>query len=309
MSPEQKERSALCVGIGEVVWDRLPAGRALGGAPVNVTAHAVRQGVRGALVSAVGDDEDGREVLRRLSALGVDASAVQVHPGWPTGSVDVTLNAAGVPTFEICAPAAWDGIEMTDGLAALAARADAVVFGSLAQRNEGSRACIQSFLRHAPARCIKVFDVNLRAPWYDRGVLLDSLALSTVVKLNESELPVLGDLLGLRGDETAQLQALRDRFALDAVVYTMGPRGSRILAAAFDAAHPEVDAEIVDTVGAGDAFTATVTTGLLKGLDLATIQAEANRVAAVVCSHAGALPPSSSPRTAAPTWRGGGPTQ
>ncbi len=309
MLPEQQGEAALCVGIGEVVWDRLPAGRALGGAPVNVTAHAALQGARGALVSAVGDDEDGREVLRRLGALGLDASSLQVHPDWPTGSVDVTLDAAGVPTFEICAPAAWDGLEMTDGLAALAARADAVVFGSLAQRNERSRACIQSFLRLAPARCIKVFDVNLRAPWYDHGVLLDSLALSTVVKLNETELPVLCDLLGIRGDETGRLQALRERFALDVVVYTMGPRGSRILAAGFDAAHPEVDAVIVDTVGAGDAFTATVTTGLLKGLDLATIQAEANRVAAGVCSHAGALPPPGIPRTAAPAWRGGSPTR
>ncbi len=291
MSPDRPQGPGLVVGIGELVWDRLPAGPVLGGAPVNVTAHAVRLGAQAALVSAVGDDENGREALRRLDALGVDRAGVRVLRDWPTGTVDVQVGAAGIPTFDIRSPAAWDHLELTDGLTALAARADAVVFGSLAQRSPNSRACIRAFLALVPARCLKVFDVNLRAPWYDRDVLIDSLRLSNVVKLNDGELTLLREMLGLEGDEGRMLRALRERFELEAVVLTMGPKGSRISTAEFDGVHPEVDTTIVDTVGAGDAFTAAVTVGRLAGLDPAAIQAHANQVAARVCAHAGALPP------------------
>ena len=283
--------SPLCVGIGELLWDLLPSGKALGGAPVNVAAHAAQLGVRGAAVSAVGDEPEGREILQRLQALGVDASGVQVRNDLPTGAVDVKLEAAGVPSFTIRAPAAWDAIAMDAVLERLAGEAGAVVFGSLAQRDPRSRDAIQTFLRAVRPGCLKVFDVNLRRPFLLPQVILDSLELADVLKLNDEELPVLAELLGLQAeDETARLQAIRKLFNLYLVVYTRGAKGSRMITEYQDESHPVYPVKIEDTVGAGDAFTAAVTVGLLQGMELPAIQELAGRVASFVCSRAGAVP-------------------
>ena len=290
MSIERNTQPPLCVGIGEVLWDVLPSGKALGGAPVNVTAHAVQLGMRGAAVSAVGNDSDGLEILRRLQTMGVDVSDVQVRHDLPTGMVDVALDMAGVPTFTIRAPAAWDAVEMNASLTMLADRADAVIYGSLAQRDPRSRKSIQAFLDATNVGCLKVFDVNLRHPFYDMEIIRDSLKQADVVKLNDTELQVLAGLLGLKGDEDALLYALLTGFDLDVLVYTRGAKGSRMLTADRVEEHPGCLTKVVDTVGAGDAFTATVTAGLLQGMDLSIIQDLANKVGAFVCSQAGAVP-------------------
>lgn len=290
MSTDTDADKPFCVGIGEVLWDLLPGGKALGGAPVNVAAHASQLGASGAAVSAVGNDADGLEILKRLRVLQVDVAGVRLAKDLPTGMVDVKLDEAGVPTFTIRAPAAWDAIEMDAELARLAGIADAVVFGSLAQRDPRSRESIRRFLRAVRPGCLKVFDVNLRRPYYTADVIHSSLELADVLKLNDAELPVLAGMLALAGDETSLLHAVRERFDLDLLVFTKGGQGSRMVTVQRDESHPGCPAQVVDTVGAGDAFTAAVTVGLLRGLQLDRIQELANRVAAFVCSQPGAVP-------------------
>ena len=290
MSPESHERSPLCVGIGEVLWDLLPAGKSLGGAPINAAAHAAQLGARAAAVSAVGNDGEGREIIERLRALQMDVAGVRVVHGLPTGAVDVTLSETGVPAFSIRMPAAWDALEMDATLERLAGAADAVIFGTLAQRDQRSRKAIGEFLQAAQPTCLRVFDLNVRQPFCSEEVILSSLEMADVLKLNDAELPVLAASVRVAGDETTQLQRIRERFELDLVVYTKGDRGSRMVAAHWDESHPGYPVRVVDTVGAGDAFTAAVTVGLLHGLHLDVIQELANRVAVFVCTQPGAVP-------------------
>ncbi len=282
--------SLLLVGIGEVLWDLLPGGKALGGAPINVAAHAAQLGVRSAAVSVVGDDDDGKEIVERLRAMRVDVRGVRISRNLPTGAVDVALNPAGIPDFSIRVPAAWDAIEMDAALEQMAATADAIVFGSLAQRDLRSREGIGMFLRAAGPACLRVFDINLRHPFYTPEVVRSSLEVADVLKLNDAELPVLAGMLGMTGDETVLLHALRERFDLKLVVYTKGARGSRLISAREDQVHPGCRVAVVDTVGAGDAFTAAVVVGSLRGMRLDRIQDLASRIAAFVCSQPGAVP-------------------
>jgi fructokinase len=292
MSNKRVQKSPACVvGIGEILWDLLPSGKMLGGAPGNVAAMATQLGAHGVVVSAVGDDPYGREILERMDLKGVDRSGIRTLKELATGVVDVTLDSAGVPAFSIRQPAAWDAISFDDELARVAKSADAVVFGTLAQRDPRSRAGITAFLRATRPDCLKVCDVNFRPPFVSEEVILASLQLADILKLNETELPEVARLLGLAGDETTRLHEIRSRFDLDLVVYTQGPKGSRMVTAHEDVSHPESPATVVDTVGAGDSFVAVVTAGLLMGLDIDRIQDLANRVAAFVCTQAGGTPP------------------
>lgn len=283
-------KSPLCVSIGEVLWDLLPAGKRLGGAPANVAAHAAQLGLRAAAISAVGDDPDGLEILQRLRSMNVNAQGVRVIPELPTGTVDVKLDQAGVPTFTICAPAAWDAIVVDQMAQGLIKSADAVVFGSLAQRDARSRKAIGQALEACSPGCLRLFDVNLRRPFYSREIVASSLDRANALKLNDEELPLISEMLGLGDSEDQRLYALRDRYRLDLVIYTKGAKGSRIITTTADEQHPGYPASVVDTVGAGDAFTATVIAGWLQGLELKRLQELANRVAAYVCSQAGAVP-------------------
>ncbi len=290
MSESTGSNTPLLVGVGEVLWDLLPGGKALGGAPINVAAHAAQLGVRSAAVSAVGDDDNGREILEKLRSMQVDVTGIRVATGLPTGAVDVTLNPAGMPEFSIRVPAAWDAIGMDVALKQLAAAADAIVFGSLAQRDRRSRESICMFLRAARPACLKVFDINLRHPFYTPEVVFSSLEMADILKLNDTELPVLAGIVGMTGDETALLHALRERFELRLLIYTKGAHGSRLISACEDLVHPGCRVPVVDTVGAGDAFTAAMTVGSLRGMRLGRIQDLASRVAAFVCSQPGAVP-------------------
>jgi fructokinase len=277
--------------VGEVLWDLLPGGAQLGGAPANFACHARALGADAGIVTRVGRDALGREVLERLSAAGLPAGLVQLDERAPTGTVTVRLEPGGVPCFTIHEGVAWDGLLASDEALAAAARADAVCFGSLAQRCEPARGSIRRLVAATRSDALRIFDVNLRQPFYSRETLDESLRLANVLKLNDGELPVLASLYGLDGSVDEQLDALAGRFELRLVALTRGGHGSRLRGPAGASDHPGIEAAVRDTVGAGDAFTAALAMGLLLGWPLERTNARANEVAAFVCSCAGATPP------------------
>jgi len=278
------------VGIGEVLWDLLPTGPQLGGAPANFAYHAHALGAQAAVISRVGRERYGRDVLARFRKMGLPEETIQVDDDVPTGTVMVTLAENGVPQFNVHENVAWDRLVVTAAALEAVRSAQAVCFGSLAQRNPISRATIQRLVAAARAGALRVFDVNLRQHYYSRKVIEESLALANVVKVNETELARLAEMLGLTGDPRAQLSQLARHHRLRLVACTRGEHGSLLCAAGRSSDHPGVPAKVVDTVGAGDAFTAAMTLGLLAGWDLDEVNRRANEVAAGVASRAGATP-------------------
>jgi fructokinase len=283
-------RPPLLVSAGEILWDLLPGGRQVGGAPTNVAWHATQLGLRGTVISAVGDDEAGRELLVRLDAMGIDRSHVAVDPDHPTGTAGVALDAAGKSTFAIADGVAWDHIALHAGLLHLAVEADAVCVGTLAQRNEISRRTIQAFVAATRPGCLRVYDVNLRQRHFNHTVISRTIACCDVIKLNDEEWPVVARLLDLPGDPASGAMALRRRHDLRLVAITRGAQGSLLCAADGLHDHAGVACTVADTVGAGDAFTAALTVGLLHGAPIAELHDLAARAAAFVCSQAGATP-------------------
>jgi fructokinase len=279
-----------CVGLGEVLWDLLPAGRQLGGAPANFAFHAAALGADGRVVSRVGSDEPGRDLLARLRELGLPVDAIAVDPAAPTGTVSVAMEAGGHPRYTIHEGVAWDRLEAGPAERAAVAAADAVCFGSLAQRTPGARAAIAALLDATPAAALRIFDVNLRQHFHSAAVIRSSLARANVLKVNESELPVLGAQLGLPAGEREALAALATAHRLRAVIHTRGERGCLALVDGAWAEHPGVRVVVADTVGAGDAFTAAFALGLLRGWAPAVIVERATAVAAFVCTQRGATP-------------------
>jgi len=284
----------LILGIGELLWDLLPQGPQLGGAPANFSVMAARLGNHAAILSRIGRDELGREAMDALNPFPIDAGAVQVDPAHETGRVTVKLEA-GQPSYTIHEPAAWDFLELTDDWLQLAARADAICFGSLAQRGPVSRQTIQTLVAETPEECVRVFDVNLRAPFYSDEIVGESLELASVMKMNDGEVPQVLDLLGLecREPDTLRAGALRllaEFPALRLVAVTRGGSGSLLVTrdAIFD--HPGVATKVADTIGAGDAFTAAMTHTLLRGANLGAISEAGNRWGAWMASQSGAMP-------------------
>lgn len=278
------------LGVGEVLWDLLPAGAQPGGAPANFACHARALGADAGVITRVGDDALGRDILRRLDALGLPTGLVQVDESAPTGTVGVELDADGVPRFTIHGDAAWDLLLANQEALGAATAADAVCFGSLGQRGEPARRSIQTLVAATAARALRIFDVNLREPFYSSEVLEQSLRLANVLKLNDTELPVLASLFGVGGSAEAQLEGLARRFDLRVVALTRGAQGSLLRGPAGWADHPGLAAEVVDTVGAGDAFTAALALGLLRDWPLDRTNTLANEVACHVCGCAGATP-------------------
>ena len=282
----------LVVGLGETLWDVFPDGRKLGGAPANFAYHADRQGCRGCVVSAVGDDALGREIEAVFSEKRLDALLPRVAR--PTGTVRIALDSAGVATYAFAEDSAWDNLPFSAETEALARRAAAVCFGSLAQRSPRSRETISRFLDCVPAGAIRVFDANLRQNFYDDAILLASLARCTILKINEDEAPVVAALLGAdaRSRETL-FSAVFEKFpSVEIVVMTLGKAGS--LVASRDGARSSVPADssvrVADTVGAGDSFTASFVAALLFGKTLSEAHRHATDVANFVCSRHGAMP-------------------
>lgn len=278
------------LGIGEVLWDLLPTGAQLGGAPANFVLHAHALGAAAQLVSRVGEDERGREILRRFAERGVSTALIVRDHARPTGTVTVALTADGQPHYAIHAGTAWDVIEAGDDALRAAGAADAVCFGSLAQRTPGSRAAVRQLVAATPRDALRVFDVNLRQAFFSREVIEASLALANVLKLNDAELPVLAEMFALAGDARAQLAALAARFGLRVVALTHGAHGSLVLREGAWSEHPGVTVEVRDTIGAGDAFTAALVLGLLADWPTEAVQQRANEVAAFVCAQTGPTP-------------------
>ena len=277
------------IGIGEMLWDIFPEGKRLGGAPTNFCCHCRQLGAEAVPVSAVGRDEFGREILDTLSAMGLPADQVAVDPVHPTGKVLVMLDK-GKPTYAIARDVAWDHIPMTPMLAGLAHRADAVCFGSLAQRGPVSCATIHAVLGAMNPDALKLFDVNLRQTFYSAELLRRSLEHCNILKVSDEELPVLADLFTLAGNVEEQLPALIETFSLRLVAYTRGGQGSLLLGREGYHDHPGFPVEAINTVGAGDSFTAALCLGLLSQRSLAEINEQANRIAAFVCTQDGATP-------------------
>jgi fructokinase len=276
------------VCVGEILWDALPDGLFLGGAPFNVACHlhALKEEV--AFVSRVGDDVLGEEALRRLPARGLDAAFVQVDDDLSTGFVRVALaDDTGEPDYEILEPVAWDAIALTAPLQRRAERADALVYGSLAQRAATSRQTIQ---RLCEIDALRVFDVNLRPPHVAREVIAHSLRAADVVKLNEHELRRLRGWFDLADGAEAAMAGLADTFGCTAVCVTWGGDGAWLWQDGDCAHHPSYPVDVADTVGAGDAFLSVLLAGLLDGRGGAALLDLANRLGAYVASHSGAFP-------------------
>ena len=278
----------MVVGIGEILWDIFPEGRRLGGAPANFSFHAQSLGAQGVIVSRVGNDLPGYEILRKLKSARLDPGYISVDSNHPTGQVTVSLDGQGIPSFIIHEQAAWDYLEFTPELEALAQKADAVCYGSLGQRSSVSGETIRQFLKKTMPDCIRVLDINLRHPFIDEDHIRHLLQCSHVLKLNTEELKALSKMLSLEGAESEILASLLRRFPLTLVALTKGELGSRLYAWEEDSIQSGFPVEVVDTVGAGDAFTAALVIGLLKRKPLSRINYTANKIASFVCAHQGA---------------------
>ena len=277
----------VIVGIGEILWDMLPSGKALGGAPANFAYHAARLGEEGWAVSAVGDDALGREILdivadKRLNNIIATSDKA-------TGTVEVELDDKGVPSYNIMEDVAWDNIPFTAEMEALAKRADAVCFGSLVQRMN-SRQTVLRFLRAMRPDALKVFDINLRQHYYNAEVIEESLRLSDILKINDDEIGIVSKMFSLGEDPTLACRELIARYGLDLVILTKGPDGSEVITANQVIPQGTDDVEIVDTVGAGDSFTAAFVVSYLRGDTLTQAQRLASETASYVCSRKGAMP-------------------
>lgn len=309
------------VGVGEVLWDLLPTGPQLGGAPANFAYHAHALGAEAQVITRVGKDDYGSEITRRFREMGLPDATVQVDEKAPTGTARVELSGDGLAHFTIQENVAWDYLAATQEALAVAREADTICFGSLAQRCEQSRHAIQQLVAVAQTDALKVFDINLRQKFYSRGVIEESLQLANVLKVNDGELPILAEMFNLAGsieerssgsDITVraggcfgadtrtgvsalheierQIECLAQMFGLRLIALTRGAHGSLLWEEGRWSDCPSRPVKVVDTVGAGDSFTAALVLGLLRNMDLDEINTIANDVARYVCSRAGATP-------------------
>jgi fructokinase len=288
------------IGVGEVLWDLLLTGPQLGGAPANFAYHAHALGAQAQVITRLGKDDYGREIIRRFHEMGLPETTVQIDDTVPTGTAKVALSGEGFAHFTIQENVAWDHIAVTREALVAASEAHAICFGSLAQRSEPSRNTIQQLVAETPADALRVFDINIRQQFYSRGLIEQSLQVANVLKLNDDELPTLAEMFGLTGlpehQIKHQIEWLARTFSLRLVALTRGANGSLLYQKDND--NNEVrwsdclsrTVKVVDTVGAGDSFTAAMVLGLLRKMDLDEINTIANEVARYVCSQPGATP-------------------
>lgn len=286
-------KRSILVGLGEVLWDVFPDGPKFGGAPANFACSAAELAGQSAdvhMVSGVGTDDLGRRAISSLKDHDVNALNV-AESKFVTGRVDVKLDAAGIASYKFAEDVAWDHLTWNPTMATLAAECDAVCYGTLAQRTPVSRETVERFVWSTPRTALRVFDINLRTPYWSEEVILDSLKLANVLKLNDAELPTLAKMLGLHGSDIEQLQQINRLFSLKLTALTRGSSGALLVSASGETSDlPAEPTTVIDTVGAGDAYTAAMVIGLLRNLPLNAINKWASRVAAYVCSQPGATP-------------------
>jgi len=279
----------LVAGIGELLWDIFPEGKMPGGAPANFAFHASQSGCNAILVSAVGSDEFGRELLSALNGLNLNLKYIQRN-NYSTGTVTVQRGENGQPRYTIHENTAWDNIRFSDEIREISDHFNAVCFGTLGQRSQVSAKTIQTVLSRLKPGCLKIFDINLRQHYYSAEIIEESLKQADIFKLNDEELKVVSEMFGIAGIEEEQLNQLVVRYKLKYVVYTLGANGSLILSADEKSFLNAPQVKVADTVGAGDSFIAVFTAGILQGDNLKTAHQKANKAAAFVCSQNGACP-------------------
>ena len=279
------------VGLGELLWDFLPSGKQLGGAPANFAHSAALLGNQSTIASRIGTDSLGDEAISILAEASLSTTDLQRDAERPTGSVKVALDKTGQPQYAITESVAWDFLQWTPAWRTLAQHTDAVCFGSLAQRSSQSRQTIRNFLRAMRPETARVFDVNLRQSFYSEEVIRESMALANIVKLNDQELPIVAKLLNLRvEDEESLALSVRRAFSLDLICVTRGERGSLLMTVNESQQHAGFKVRVADTVGAGDAFTAGLIHQYLKNTSLREMNDLANRMGAWVSTQNGAMP-------------------
>lgn len=287
MIPDMKEH--LVIGLGEALWDMLPSGKQMGGAPANFVYHVSQFGLQGVAVSALGQDALGDELMGCFEKVGLRVEMPRVE--YPTGTVQVSVDAAGVPSYEIKTGSAWDNIPFTPRIEALARRATVVCFGSLAQRSPVSRDTIARFLDLLPADSLKVFDINLRQHFYSKEIVEESLNRSDILKINDEELEIVERMLGIDDlSEEAAIRCLMETYGLGMVILTCGTAGSRVYSSEGVSVMDTPKVAVVDTVGAGDAFTGAFVAAVLRGCPVRKAHELAVEVSAYVCTCAGAMP-------------------
>lgn len=280
------------IGLGEVLWDIFPKKKYLGGAPANFAYYVSMLGHRGIIASRIGKDELGKEILDSLTDLSLTKKYIQIDLNNPTGTVDVKIDIKGQPKFTIKKNVAWDFLEFNEKCKQLAEQADAVCFGSLAQRSLKSANTIMEFLKHTRNDALKVFDINLRQIFFSKEIIIKSLELSSILKLNNKELLILIDLLGYQNKKSEEelCRQLIEIYGLNLVCLTKGEKGSLLINDKEIVKHPGYKVTVADTVGAGDAFAAALVVKYLEGVPLKKINESANKLASWVASKDGATP-------------------
>lgn len=279
----------LVVGLGEVLWDMLPEGRKIGGAPVNFAYHAGQFGIDTMAVSAIGNDKLGEDTIAEMN--GKHLNHIFPSVPYPTGSVQVSLDEKGVPAYDIKENVAWDNIPFTNEIESVARNCQAVCFGSLAQRNTVSRNTIRKFIESTPSGCIRIFDINLRQNFYTSNVIRDSLEHCNILKINDEEIMLVSRMFNYDSSNIENVcRTIMEDFSLEMVILTCGTKGSYIFTKGGVSFMPTPKVNVADTVGAGDSFTGSFCAAILRGLPVAEAHKKAVEVSAYVCTQNGAMP-------------------
>ncbi len=277
------------VGLGEALWDVLPEGAKLGGAPANFAYHVGQFGHNAFAVSALGKDELGEKTLQEFDSK--ELKYIMPRVPFPTGTVDVTLDTNGVPSYNIKTGVAWDNIPFTPEIEEAARNCKAVCFGTLAQRNEASHQTIQRFLDATPKDCLKIYDINLRQNFYSKELIIENLKKANMLKINEEELVILSEMFGYPElDVENQCWLLLGKYDLDMLVLTCGTNGSYVFVPGQMSFQMTPKVKVADSVGAGDSFTGAFTAAILAGQPIEKAHKLAVEVSAYVCTQNGAMP-------------------
>ncbi len=289
----KNRKKYIIASIGEILWDMLPCGKKIGGAPTNFAYHVSALGHHGIIASRIGKDKLGKEIFDYLTNCGLTTRYIQVDPIHPTGTVDVKIDKKEYPEYIIKQNVAWDFFKFEKKWKELAKKADAIYFCTLSQRSSKSYHAIKEFLKHTREDTVKVFDINLRQNFFSARIITESLEKSSILKLNDEELPTLIDLLGFRKKESQEeyCRALIKEYNLDLVCVTKGKKGSLLITKKEVARQSGYLTNVVDTVGAGDAFTAAMVVKYLEGKSLREMSEAANKLGSWVSSQVGGMPP------------------